>query len=681
MADSRDTRSAQEGIGLARLIRVWLPPVGAALVLAVTCVVAVAANPSYFLEYEELANATVARELLVGNRGLLLAAQHTPYCGGCTFVALIGWVFFEVAGLTYLAWKAVPAAFAGAILLTCFALLRRTSGKAASWAGAALILGAPALVFRSMTMAWGNHFEVVLFVLLQGLCVAAILGPRNRGDRMLPWVAWGFWTGFGLWFCYGSVFAPPCLLLAVLLGVPMRTVVRRLPIAAIGLVAGIAPLLAYAAVDLGNPFLVLTTADGESGASLLGRVSEATLARHAALLHLAPGRPPVAWLGVVTWGSLWLATVAGIALIVRRRTAHSPAAAVPPLLAASAMALFAASGFPTEGGVLDSPLSLRYLAPSMLLLLLAAAAGIGHLWDRGGVLRAVAIALLFATVLPGLWTRTHWLSRPDPDAASPRAADIPPFNYRIFVLDIGRYPADGVLIGVDTEDWISRTNHLRAVGYRRAQGLVEDDSFDAGDAVKDLRALAGADAAASAAMMHGLGTGMAAAVVGRGGNAAPLLPPITAALTACTPEERRAMAVGLWTSLPDLVERSGHRADMRGLAAALESPLAAADCALCPLLGEAVAVVQPPAPGNRLEDLVAGGGDLLRALPASRAALVEGVGAAHGREFGYRTTETKEMAADFQADDRTAFLRGFAAGRARIWADEAAQGCPPEQVP
>ncbi len=51
----------------------------------------VAATPFYFLNNEELHNATVARELLVGNLRHVLDYQYRSFCGGGTALGPLGW--------------------------------------------------------------------------------------------------------------------------------------------------------------------------------------------------------------------------------------------------------------------------------------------------------------------------------------------------------------------------------------------------------------------------------------------------------------------------------------------------------------------------------------------------------------------------------------------------------------
>ena len=660
----------------------------AAALLGASGLATVAATPLYFVEDEEFANATVARELLRGGDVDLLEFQHTPYCGGCTAVSLVAAGTFAIAGVHYLAWKAVPASLAAAMLLLGFAFLRRTSGTAAGWIWVLLWIGAPAVLAQSTLMAWGNHYEVTALVLLQGIAAAALLGPATGppGQRRLPWLVLGLMAGAGFWFCYSSAFALPALALVVALAVRPGLTATRVPYLLAGLAAGLVPLAVYSAAGEGDPFLVLTVSPTDQGSGFLRQVGAVTLARYATSLHFVPSGGMPRWWSVLTLGALWAAVAVGGVAALRVRGPRRPAALLPAVLVAGAAGLYLVSPFEVDvsgGGAAPTPMEVRYLVPTMILALVLAAAGIGRLWTAARWGRLAAGALLLAIALPGAWTRLAWIGESHADHCAATTADIPPFQYRMLVDDKGRHMPEDAWLRRSPEDWISRVNHRRALGVRRARGFLDTPPAAAPDLLAEVAALPGMAADDLPMLLHGLGRELASLSEYEDVSPERYLPAVAALLEATDGPGRDALAAGIWAHGAEMYARMERPlpATATDLPDALAWPLSAADCALCPVLGLVVARPRPPADVKSPGEVVLGGESLLAGSADSRRALLVGVGAAYGQQLGHCPDAVEEMAARFAPEDGRAVLDGFAVGRAPRWVVAVPIGTPPERVP
>jgi len=660
-------------------------PLLAGLALALLGVAAVAAVPEWFRDAEELINATVARELMAGNgRRYFLEFQYTPFCGGCTAVALMGWVSFAVWGVHFLAWKAVPAAFTCAILVLGFHVLSRGVSRQAAWCFAVLWLGIPTVLVHASMMAWGNHFEVTALILLQLWFVTAVLLPRGARPHLLAWVGWGFAAGLGFWFCFSSAFAFPALVTAVALSHRRKELVTRSPLVLIGVACGLAPLALYAWKTGNSPFLHrYLESSGYGGRQWLdlAKLADVSLAPYATTLFYVPDGAVLRWSGWLSLLSWWSAAVAGFVLGMRARASWRVPLVLPALLLAAAMGAYMVAPFrtyelPADG--LPGAYQLRYLAPTMVLLLLAAAVGMGQLWRLGGRARVVAVALALAAVLPGAAARVLWLTH---GGEGPRAAHLPAYDYPTYIHEVGASRiAEQYWLAIEPRTRLSLVNHRRAVGAMRVadflQSGIEPEAF-----LDGLRGIPAFGAEDVPFVLHGFGQELVTVLGEVEVPPDEVAPRLAALLEAATSDERRALSAALWAGNPALLEQLGrplprHRSE---LPAAFDGPFSAAGCALCPALGEAVGLTPPPAALTAPTDLLPAG--LLPDEPRWREAILTGAGARYGSEYGYLGPEIEAQLTTFPAADRAAFLTGFDVGRAQMWHVEVMADTPVECIP
>jgi len=656
----------------------------------------VAADPARFSHNEAAHNATMARELLVGNYRHLLDMQHSPYCGGCTLVSVLGWLAFGALGVGYLAWKAVPVFFSCAILFTGFQLLRRTHGSAAGFAFLVLMFGVPALVLQLTLMGFANHFEVVLFVLLQLVAVDHLLAPAigKPGTTRVPWLLWGLFTGLGFWFCYHSLFALPPMAVVVGLAVGLGIAIRRVPLFVVGVAMGMLPFALFlAATDL-NPFeRVLPNAMADTSAVTpsmrLRKLLDVSLISRVDELHFLPWRGPISALGAPTISAVWAGCLAGVVLLPWSREPGTRLRAALPFAAlAAAMGAYVWSPFaiPPTASWSSPPIDLRYLAPTALLLMLSAAAGIGCLWRMGTAGRAVACALLIVAAAPGIAVRMAWMHGVERQVrlTVPAAEDFTPYDYREWRGPAVTRLTRADLIAVESADWISTVNHARVIGLSYGSWFDTADAGDAPDLVAEIDALRGPGLSdlEIPAVFHGIGLAAATIESGRGTPGA-FLPRIVELLEATGGAQRRSLAVGYWSNNHRIYESLGRPPPIGRdeIDEALAWPLSAADCALCPAVAPAVFVHADPDAISSLYDLVAGGEDTLPEEPVQRSAILEGIGARYGYDHGFREDQVEIHLRKLPPDDRVAFSRGFAIGRARLWAVDVTWGVPPEKVP
>ncbi len=610
----------------------------------------VAANPLWFLDNEELVNPTVGRELLAGNGALLLQMQHNPHCGGCTVMALGGAASFQLAGESFLAWKAIPALWSAATMLVGFALLRAGGWQLGAWAWLVLFIGLPAALFQTLLMGWGNHAEVVLFVLLQGLVAL-------KAERPPGWVLLGAVAGVGAWFCLGSIFALPAILLVLR---PWK----RLPLVGLGLVLGALPLGVFMLDVDADPFLLFRmTPRGDPG-TLLGKLGEATLFG-VDDLHFVPEQAWPAALGVLSVGATWL---------LAARALKDPKTRILAALYGASVLLYVLSSF--HIGVVEGepprPVDLRYLMSAALLLSLMAAAGADQLLrDRRWL--PVAIALVCVAAGPGLAARAAWLAYEAP-ADSPSASDLRPTIYKIVVRDLAHDRPPEVLDRVAPEEWVSRVNHHRIRGMQVARRLAYED--DVRGVLDEVRAHPEPEL-----LMSGVGREIPFLLELGRQEGEPTARRVAALLSRASPAERELMAAEVLVtraSLLQLFELPHPESSAEVEALLLSGPLAVGDCALCAGLGRDLVRFRPSEQVTGVGELFAGGEAMLP--DAWRGVLIEGAGLAYGQEYGHLGEEL-ELVARLSIDDRAAFQRGYDLGRARAWRVAVAEDEGPSWVP
>ena len=609
-----------------------------------------AAFPLWFWDPEALHNATVARECLVGHADQLLQLQYMDFCGGCTAVSLAGWGIFELVGFGFAAWKAVPLLVGVGILWTGAALLARRAGPAAAVAFALLLALAPTLVAQMQLMAWGNHYEVMLLVVLQGWIVTRVLERAGHGW----WFAWGLSAGLGIWFCLSSAFALPCLALLVAASLPWRRWLPRVPSAAAGLALGLAPMLVYRQVVGGSATRVFENAEWLQG-PLLAKSWEALLGAHAQVLLTTPsGAAGGGWLVLV---GLWGAVLAALVLDRRR-------AAVPLALLAGALGQYVLGPLRADvnlgGGV--APIVIRYLNPVMLAWVLAAGAGLGLAWRRRGAWRLLALGLAALVLVPGLLARARWV-RDGLSVDPPALSQVQAHSYGNFNGNGLRNIDAQTLLADQGSDLVSRVNRQRAYALRLAPDFLEASPEDALALLQHLRSLP----APSSWYLGGLAVELNA--LQRYGHVTTqdYLPQLSVLLQAGSDEEVAALAAPLWLGNPGLADHPS---------------IQLAGCVLCP--AEGVALARPAEHPDKVPDLgtlVEGGEQALATDPQRRAAQLRGIGALWGDTQGWRIESAQRLAGRLPEADAEPFLEGFALGRATRWVSQPEADTPAERVP
>ena len=649
----------------------------------------VAAAPLSFVDGEEMHNATVAHELLTGSGRFLLQFQYRPNCGGCTFVSLAAAAVFGLFGVTFMAFKAVPIAFGAAIVALGAVLLQRISGRLASVAFTVLVLGAPVFLQHIMLMAWGTLFEVMAFVLAQAVLASHAITRSREGKppAVTLYGAWGLVAGVGLWFCYTSAFALPTLLALVLLVNRRVEVWRGLVPAACGLALGAAPLLVFAVVTGGSPFEITTQAlSEEAHAGPLTKLGEVTLVSFARNLYHVGVDLVFQRFSVVSLALLWCAAAAGgaVALVVERR--DRPEALIPVALLAAAMMSYLVTGFRVDpfdrGGPLPT-IALRYLFPASILLILTAAQGLGALRAKGVAGALAAIGLTAIIAVPGLHCRIA-NTRPSPAGtchATPQ--DISPFDYAWFQTNrLGALDED-LLFAHPPEDWLSRVNHRRVLGARWAQQVHSGRPEAMPALLQQLRSLPGVEPRDVPAILHGLALALPARDTLDDDHRQGQIDNVIALLEVASPEERDALAAGVWSSgsllteplqwpLPDTPAEAD---------AAVGWPISSADCALCPAAGFEFGWLPDLVGQDALRHLFPQGSRGLPSDTSLRLAVIEGRAAALGRKHGPCEAWFDTLVEDLVDEEQAAFQRGFEMGRARAWSVEVEPGMPPARVP
>lgn len=357
------------------------------------------ADPDRFGNWEESYNAAVA--YYAWHAGLwdqLLRLQYKAFCGGCTVMSTLAVPVLALGGDSFFVWKLVPMAWTVATLLAgAWALL--PLGRAPALAFLALMAVPPTGLSELGLMAWGNHVEGGLFVLL-GLGLAA-----RRHD-----LAAGVTLGLGVWFTRTTVYAP-----IVLLPIALWRRSWRFPL---GLGLGALPLL-------------VPVAGGDNGAydlSVAGNLFPRGFATGLARLRelVEPARlVKRAWPTTSHMGhggaSLLAGAAIGALLAVRRREALP----ILGFLVVFAF-LFAASGFTiSRTGPAAPLLNSRYFAPWLLLLVLVTAAGAGAGIAAGGWRRVAGIVAMLSVLVPSVYGQRLVLRRLDlfADPGAFRAVD------------------------------------------------------------------------------------------------------------------------------------------------------------------------------------------------------------------------------------------------------------------
>ena len=665
----------------------WPTALGFASCYAAASVLLLGSSPLPFQDGEALHNATVAREVLTGSGRFLLDFQYRPNCGGCTFMALAGALVFRGFGLTFLVWKAIPIAFGCLIVALGCVLSDRVVGRFANIAFGTLVLGSPVFLQHGMQMAWGTHFEVMVFVLAQALIATFVLMEQGGGRwaTTVPLALWGLIAGFGLWFCFSSAFAFPALWLLVALAGPRDRLFRRFVTTLPGLVLGASPLLVYLATTGISPFEITTQSIGDDALSgPFVKLGEVTLVRYVRDLYSVGSDLVFTRAGVFVLIALWSAALlSGLVPLMRWRSLR-PHALVPLTLLLAAVLCYVLSSFQVDPFTRGGPppiINLRYLHPATILLLAAAAAGMGILWRKGTAGGLVAILMLAIAAGPGLYCRLAGVRARPTDDCQVTPQDLQPFDYHWFGVNrLGSVDEDRLLSHAPRE-WVSRVNHRRSIGARRVSRVVSGRPEQMPQLLLELRSLAGIEDRDVPAVLHGLGLALPS---GRSEASDPRLRANTLALLeAANPDERRALAAAIWSNGSLLAEPLTWPLPNTPQAVDQEVgwALSTADCALCPAIGVPHGPLRDPRDLRSLDDLFPEGAADLPRDPRLRQAIIEGRASVYGREFGCCSGPFGSFAATLAPGDRDAAQHGFALGRARHWMFDVQPGTPPDLVP
>ncbi len=168
--------------------------------------------------------------------------QADTYQGGSLVLIFLIAGLFAVFGESLLALKCAALIGAVATLVALYALCRLFfSSRAALWAGIAYVAGPP-LLAHSALIVMGSHGESALFSLAQLILFLGLVEGRFRSPG--GWIAFGFVTGLGAWFCYTSgLSAVACGITWLLLARLPRP--AELAAAASGALLGLGPWLLY----------------------------------------------------------------------------------------------------------------------------------------------------------------------------------------------------------------------------------------------------------------------------------------------------------------------------------------------------------------------------------------------------------------------------------------------------
>ena len=436
---------------------------GSAALFIVGAFLLVASDPEWFWDREALYNASVARELLGGQWGLLLKLQYMPFCGGCTVESILAVVSFTLLGTTFSAWKLVPIGFGAGLLVAGADLLRRSEMPAASLAWLGVMAFPPILLGQSMVMGWGNHFEVTALVLACAVVTESLARAEGGPGR---WALLGFLFVFTCWFSLTGAVAAPALLLRLAPRIKVELRERRVIVPAAvlgGALLGALPWLLFILADSGDPFEFAISFQTSSGrfTHLGDRLSQLSLLAYAGLWQ-APG------LGVQTLGSkVAVLTLWGLVLLGLRQARRAP---LPVLLLGVYGVVYALS--PVEPSSLGQtglppPIDQRYLVPWFASLLLCASLGVESLWQRGRWGRGGALIAIGLMVVPGLVARHQWWHS-TPEELRIGLNDYLAYDYALLNgVRLAWLPRE-TLEARDTTDTLAQEESRRAIGQRMA---------------------------------------------------------------------------------------------------------------------------------------------------------------------------------------------------------------------
>ncbi|BEQ14369.1 discoidin domain-containing protein [Desulfoferula mesophila] len=326
------------------------------------------------VDYDEAVTGLMALDIIDGKHHILFWGQ--PYMG--TLEAYLAALLFKLFGPSTLMLRLALLVYGSAGVLALFALGRAAGGRRLGFWAACLWSLPPLFLSFQGVYVTGGHLEAVVAgaLLLAGACRLAFDPPRREGLWAL---GLGVVGGLGLW---SSLLILPLVAASVLgLGLARpRWLLGRGPwLAGLGLLVGVAPLLAWNAE---HHWLTLV----QVGGSQLGR----TWSNAAMLLKSVWGPMLIGawWDGRSVAGQMPLAAPAVVLLLV-----YLPALG----LAVAALVRWARRAWKRQNPW-RSPADLIILA-LWVLLFLHASSGHGH----KAILRYATPMMIPLTVLAALW--------------------------------------------------------------------------------------------------------------------------------------------------------------------------------------------------------------------------------------------------------------------------------------
>lgn len=153
--------------------------------------------------YELFPMGVLGHEILRGLDALPFLEFHDTHSGGQMLSSALTALSFRLFGATYLALKLVPVFFALVTLVGVFLLADRRFGRETALFVSFLLLLGPASYTDYSTSNYGNHSEVLAFVVpLLGWAWAYLTGPRRgaAGGFLL-----GLLSGLAVWYALSSL--------------------------------------------------------------------------------------------------------------------------------------------------------------------------------------------------------------------------------------------------------------------------------------------------------------------------------------------------------------------------------------------------------------------------------------------------------------------------------------------
>ncbi len=363
--------------------------------------------------YELTIVGNVAHAVQSGNGPPL--ADFYDNCGGHLVCGLLAAPLYACLGESYLALKLVPLLFGLATLAVVWKLLAPRARPAGAALAVLLLAAGPPTLLRLSLHSMGNHFESLL---LFASTYLAWLRWLEGGARPRAGLVFGLCAGFALFFYFGTLL---WLFLLALAHLAIRGPRRSLADAAralTGFALGVAPLLWITLATDGRPLRFLSQNLGSRARADLGAASERALELVTVVLPRAGSFPALGPLPGATAEALFLAaflcawTVALHSILRPSRDAlpKPPATAdgqrlqnlrfLPLVLYLPA--LLVSYSFSRFRFHLDTPpfdaVSLRYMAPHLLVAVLLIGVAFGRLLQRPAPRRVLAGALAVAAL-------------------------------------------------------------------------------------------------------------------------------------------------------------------------------------------------------------------------------------------------------------------------------------------